>query len=70
MKEELSLTVVTSLGVSMAVGYKEINPTIIVIVKEFRSPAYIRKTYFGDLRGIGNISERIVAIIVIELGRE
>src|SRR5258705_11233122 len=66
MVQKLSLAVVTSLPISVPVGYKQIQPTVIVIVEKLCSPTDVRKTNLGDLRLEGDVSKRIVAVVVIE----
>src|SRR5579863_5418431 len=53
------------LRVHVAVGHKEIEPAIVVEVKEAIAPAHVRCGGRGNLRGIGHIGEIHVAIVAI-----
>ena len=63
---EIALAVAWQLGVDVAVDDKQINPTIVVIVKELGSPTHVRKTYRGDFSSVGNVGERIEAVVMVE----
>ena len=64
--QQAALAIVFQLRINMAIGYEQINPAVVVIVKELSSPTNVRDTYCGDFSCIRNIRERIMAVIMIE----
>src|SRR5712691_3227003 len=63
---EIALAEGWQLGIDVAIDDKQVHPTIVVIVKEHGSPTHVRKTYRGDFSSVGNVGERIVAVIMVE----
>src|SRR5262249_18334894 len=66
MMQQLALAVMLQLRIDMPVGHEQIDPSVVVVIKEPSSPADIRHAYRGDIRFIRNIREGIVAVVVIE----
>src|SRR5688572_14349823 len=66
MMQQLSLPILTSLRIYVTVGHEEIGPTVVVVVKEFCAPPYIRQTHLGNFRLEGHVTKRIAAVVVIE----
>src|SRR5437870_12379363 len=50
----------------MAVDHKQIDPSVVIIIEEFRAPAHVRKTYRGDFSRVRNVGERTSAVVMIE----
>src|SRR5258707_9176503 len=66
-----------SLRIRMAVGDEQIDPAIVVVIKELSPPADVRKAYRGPSRIVGNIGERIATnvavkdiVFIVEVGNE
>src|SRR6266480_2669741 len=66
LMNEVALAIAWDLRVDMAIGNKQINPTVIVVVEKLGTPTDIRETYSSDIGSVGNIGERIVTIVVEE----
>src|SRR3954470_21253083 len=66
MVNQVSLTISRQLRIDVPVHNQQIDPAIVVIVKEFCAPADQRKTYGSHLRRIRHVREGTLAIIVIE----
>src|SRR5580765_7894637 len=50
----------------MAVGYEQVDPPIVIIIEEFRSPADVGQAYRRDLSRIRNIGERVLSVVPVE----
>src|ERR1044072_3798992 len=71
----MAMLVARQLRINMTVDDQQIDPTVVVVVKELGSPADIGKTngsYFGRIRDIGKRTATIVmvgrVVVVIEVG--
>ena len=63
---KIPLKIRLQLWVNMSVRHKQIHPSIVVVVEKLRSPTNIRQTYGGDFRRVRNVSEGVIAIVMIE----
>src|ERR1700730_6575105 len=63
---EIALAVAWQLRVDVAIDDKQVDPAIVVIVKELGAPTHVRKTYRGDFSSVGNVGERIVAVVMVK----
>ena len=50
----------------MAVDDKQIDPSVVIVIKEFGAPAHVRKTYRGDFSRVRNVGERTSAVVMVE----
>ena len=50
----------------MTVGDKQIDPTVVVVVKKLRAPTNVRQTHGRDFRCVRKIRKRILAVVMIE----
>src|SRR5687768_6996898 len=66
MVQQLSLAILAPLRVNVSVNYKQIYPTVVVIVKKLSPPAYVRKTHLCDFCPERNIRKRIAPIIAVK----
>src|SRR5688572_4405104 len=66
MMQQLSLAILAPLRVNVSVNYKQIYPTVVVIIKKLRAPANIRETHLCDLCLEGNVGKGIAIIVAIQ----
>src|SRR6188474_2749808 len=50
----------------MTVSNEEIDPSIIVVIKEPCAPANVRQAHGGDLGGIRKVRERVLSVVMVE----
>src|SRR4030095_13963589 len=63
---EVALVECRQLRIDMTIRYKEIDPTVIVVVKKLGSPPDVRQAHRRDFGSIRDISERVVAVIPVK----